>query len=60
MCEPSTSCVGHDDDAVIPQLREIEVLAPDSAAERGNHRADFVAAQHLVEARLSRRSESCP
>ena len=29
--------VGHDDDAVIPHLGEIELLHADSAAERGGH-----------------------
>ena len=41
--------VGHDHDAVIPQLREIEVLAPDAASQGRDHRLDLVAAQHLVE-----------
>ena len=33
-------------------MREVEVLGADAAAERRDHRLDFVAAQHLVEARL--------
>ncbi len=44
--------VGHDDDAVIAKLREVEVFLPDPAAERRDHRPDFIAAEHLVEARL--------
>ena len=44
--------VGHDDDAVVAQLRRVEVLGADAAAERRDHRLDLVAAEHLVEARL--------
>ena len=44
--------VGHDDDAVIAELRDVEVVLADAAAERGDHRADLLAAEHLVEARL--------
>src|SRR6185503_2648150 len=44
--------VGHDDDAVVAELLEAEVFRADAAAERGNHRLDLVAAEHLVEARL--------
>src|SRR4029453_6130746 len=44
--------IGHDDDAVIPQLRAIEVLVADAAAERGNHGLDLVAGEHFFEARL--------
>ena len=43
--------VGHDDDLVIAQLVEVEVVAPDAGAERGDQRADLLARQHLVEAR---------
>jgi hypothetical protein len=43
--------VGHDDDAVIAQLRDVEVVLADSAAERGDQRADFGGRQHLVETR---------
>ena len=45
-------CVRHDDDAVVAQLADVEVLGADSAAERRDHRLDFVAAEHLVEAGL--------
>ena len=45
-------CVGHDDDAVVPQLVGVEIFAADTASERGDHRFDLVAAQHFVEARL--------
>src|SRR4051794_30198801 len=44
--------VGHDDDAVIAQLLDVEVVDADAAAERRDHRLDLVAAEHLVEARL--------
>ena len=44
--------VGHDHDPVVPELREVEVLLADPAAERRDHRLDLVAAQHLVEPRL--------
>ena len=44
--------IGHDDDAVIAQLRQVEFFAPDAAPQRRNHRPDLVAAEHLVEARL--------
>ena len=44
--------VGHDDDAVVAELVDVEVLGADAAAERRDHRLDFVAAEHLVEAGL--------
>ena len=44
--------VGHDDDVVVAELRDVEVLLADAAAERRDHRPDFLAAQHLVEAGL--------
>src|SRR5439155_22577317 len=44
--------VGHDDDAVVPELAEVEVSGAEPAAERGEHRLDLVAAEHLVEAGL--------
>src|SRR5207253_9920994 len=44
--------VGHDDDAVVAQLRQVEFFAPDAASQRRDHRPDLVAAQHLVEPRL--------
>ena len=43
--------VGHDDDLVVAQLVRIEFVASDSGAERRDQRADFLARQHLVEAR---------
>src|SRR5207248_348922 len=39
-------------DAVVAELRDVEVLRADAAPERGDHRLDLVAAEHLVEARL--------
>src|SRR5207244_5867086 len=44
--------VGHDDDLVVAQLREIEVVGANARAERGDHQPDFFGGQHLVEARL--------
>src|SRR4029078_6984675 len=38
--------------AVLTQLVDVEILGPDPAAERRDHRLDFVAAQHLVKACL--------
>ena len=52
MCEPSTSASVMMMIAVVAQLRDVEVLGADAAAERRDHRLDFVAAEHLVEARL--------
>ena len=43
--------VRHDDDAVVAQLLDVEILGADAAAERRDHRLDFVGAEHLVEAR---------
>ena len=43
--------VRHDDDLVVAQLVDVELLAADAGAERGDQRADLLAAQHLVEAR---------
>ena len=43
-------CVGHDDDAAVAQLGVVEVLA-DAALERLDQRADFLEAEHLVQAR---------
>ena len=35
--------VGHDDDLVVAQLLDVEVVAPDAGAERGDQRADLLA-----------------
>ena len=43
--------VRHDDDLVVAQLVDVELLVADAGAERGDQRADLLAAQHLVEAR---------
>ena len=43
--------VGHDDDLVVSQLADVEIFA-DAAAERLDDDADFLAAEHLVHARL--------
>jgi len=43
--------VGHDDDAVVAQFRDVEVVLADAAAECGDQRADVGRRQHLVEAR---------
>ncbi len=42
--------VGHDDDLVVAQLREVEVVAADAGAEGGDERADLLGGEHLVEA----------
>src|SRR5258705_1051966 len=42
----------HDDDAVITQLVDVEIVAPDARSQRGDERADFGGREHLVEARL--------
>ena len=44
--------VGHDDDAVIPELGDVEIFRADAAAERRDHRPDLVVAEHLIEPRL--------
>src|SRR5260370_24146414 len=49
--EADDSGGGHDDDAVIARLLRVELLGADAGAERGDERADFGRAQHLVEAR---------
>ncbi len=36
---------------MVAQLLEIEVVAADASAERGDQRADLLGGQHLVEAR---------
>ena len=43
--------VGHDHDLVIAQLFEVELLVADGRAERLDQRADFLRAEHPVEAR---------
>ena len=43
--------VGHDDDLVVAQLLDVELVAADAGAERGDERADLFGRQHLVEAR---------
>ena len=43
--------VGHDDDAVVALLGHVEIFLPDAASERGDHRLDFVAAEHAIEPR---------
>src|SRR6266446_3363484 len=42
--------VGHDDDAVIARLLDLEILAADASAERLDQGADLGRGQHLVEA----------
>ena len=44
--------VGHDDDRVVADLRDVEVAGADAGAERGDERLDLRAGQHLVEPRL--------
>src|SRR3546814_4451081 len=43
--------VGHDDDLVVAQLVDVELVAADAGAERGDQGADLLRGQHLVEAR---------
>src|SRR5260370_42492098 len=42
----------HNYDAVISQLVDVEIVAPDAGSQRGDERADFGGREHLVEARL--------
>src|SRR6185437_517784 len=44
--------VGHEDDFAVAQLGGIEVVLANAAAERGDHGADFLVAQHFVVAGL--------
>ena len=43
--------VRHDDDLVVAQLVGVELFLADARAQRRDQRADFLARQHLVEAR---------
>ena len=43
--------VGHDDDLVIPQLVELELVAPDTCAQRSNNIRHLFRGEHLVGAR---------
>ena len=43
--------IRHDDDLVVAQLVGVELVLADRCAERGDQRADFLAREHLVEAR---------
>ena len=40
--------VGHEDDFAVADLGGVEVVFADAAAERGDHGADFLVAEHLV------------
>ena len=44
--------VRHDDDAVVAKFLDVEILAANAAAKRRDQRADLVACQHAIEARL--------
>ena len=44
--------VAHDDDAVVAQLRHVEVVGAHPGAERGDDVADLLRGERLVEARL--------
>ena len=46
--------VGHDDDLVVAQLVDVELVAADAGAERGDQRADFLADDSI----LSKRARS--
>ena len=41
--------VGHDDDAVVAQLFDVEVLAPDRSAERHDQITDLLGTEHAIE-----------
>ena len=43
--------VGHDDDLVVAQLLDVEILGPDSGAERGDQRTELRRTEHFVETR---------
>src|SRR5471032_1787323 len=44
--------IGHDDDAVVAQLFDVEFIRADRRAQRGDQRGDLFRRQHLFEARL--------
>ena len=44
--------VGHDDDAVVAQLGDVEVVLADAGAQGGDQGADLLGGEHLVEAGL--------
>ncbi len=44
--------VSHQDQLAVAQLRRIEIILANAAAERRDHGADFLVAEHLVVARL--------
>src|SRR5271165_4703365 len=44
--------VGHEDNFAVAQLRNIEIVFADAGAERRDHGADFLVAEHLVVARF--------
>ena len=44
--------IGHQDDLVIAQLRDIEVLDADAGSQGRDHGPDFLVAEHLVVARF--------
>ena len=44
--------VGHDDDAVVAGLLDLELVAPDASADGGDHGLDFIVAENLVQAGL--------
>src|SRR5437879_1730947 len=47
---PVNISIGHENHAVIAQLGDVEVVAADATAQRGDERADFGGRQHFVEA----------
>ena len=44
--------IGHQDDAMITKLRQVEIFFPDAGAQRHDQRFDFVMREHLVKARF--------
>ena len=51
--------VGHDDDLVVAQLVDVELVAADAGAQRGDQRADFLADPASCRSGRARRSGSC-
>ena len=43
--------IGHDDDLVVAQFLDVELIAPDTGAKRGDQRADGFRRQHPVKTR---------
>ena len=44
--------IGHDDDAVITQLVRVIFVTPDTTAQCGNQRGNFLRRKHFIETRF--------